>query len=556
MRVLVQRSDRSLFQAELVGLNPEAKVCYTYIKGDPEESLRRSVPQWAFEALKKADTPGKISKILEKAEPEIAAAHPAGSVEREYIDCDEMSSLMGFALEMHNIPYEAVIGESDEGSSHSWLRSGNRNWDPTHQGFGPGKYVVTEIFDGRKLHEVKDTPVYETRRSRGLKFNPQVCSGFPDLEPLVRLAQSSFTFDDFRRAVTQTHLMDLSDPDNHRWGRAFRGYDDEEQIDVAQILETGQYLEDIRLTYPQIYWLITKSHFPWIRIYRAVPYPGTQKIRIGDYVAIDPEYARMHGRSVLRGEQKTGYRVVSMLAQKVDVIWDEADFQEWVFSPRVLREEVGSLKSFWERCHGNHNPQVSEMCQAAMDTLGVQSLVDAQTIIQASKESYIPTELNFTSYGYRSVKRAEEGRVARRYQKDEEFTRREMGLGPIPEGAILRSWATDGLQQVRRIKLKDLRTGMDPQPIGWIEPERIENYRERARTEGIEGSPLINATEQEDGSLQIMDGNHRLVAWRQEGIEEAPVIVTLSTRSYGRIPGDKESLRLMARQLKACGVPE
>jgi hypothetical protein len=125
-------------------------VIYTAVGDDPDASLRASVPPVVYEALRIADTPTKLSNIVARYEHLIVRERDpgrAGGPDEGYLDCDEAAVLLGWALESHRIPYEGVVGESDEGSSHAWVRVNGRNYDPTHQGFGRGYYYVCDRYD-------------------------------------------------------------------------------------------------------------------------------------------------------------------------------------------------------------------------------------------------------------------------------------------------------------------------------------------------------------------------------------------------------------------------
>ena len=62
----------------------------------------------------------------------------------EYWDCDVMADRLSARLQQRGIPHQVVLGNSDEGSSHVWVRVGDRNLDPTRQGFGDGTFEVLE----------------------------------------------------------------------------------------------------------------------------------------------------------------------------------------------------------------------------------------------------------------------------------------------------------------------------------------------------------------------------------------------------------------------------
>jgi len=157
---------------------------------------------------------------------------------------------------------------------------------------------------------------------------------------------------EFRKAYTQSHLMDLSNPEMHRWGRALAPYKDAPHVDIPQIISDGKYpgsyLTTIKYEYPQIYRSIV-SPSDKITVYRAVPEDKAgEGIQIGDYVALDREYAQMHLTSVLEGEQGIKGKIISNSVPKSDIIWGNADFREWVYSPKKIRDYAGSLEEFYE----------------------------------------------------------------------------------------------------------------------------------------------------------------------------------------------------------------
>ena len=169
-----------------------------------------------------------------------------------------------------------------------------------------------------------------------------------ELESLVKEVKKHETFTDFRKAVRQAHLTDLSNPKMHRWGRAIPVYSGDHYVGIDDILKdksVGGYLIDIKYEYPKVYRSIISSS-NLITIYRAVP-KSIKKIDIGDYVALDEEYALGHMESVLEWQQKTKGTLLSMRVPKKDVIWGEADFAEWVYSPKIIRDTVKSLEDFY-----------------------------------------------------------------------------------------------------------------------------------------------------------------------------------------------------------------
>lgn len=80
--------------------------------------------------------------VIAHRERELAAEMDHG----EYICCDEAASIMSQLLRERGIHHEVVVGSSDEGSSHAWVRIAGRNFDPTEQGFGDGTFTVSEAY--------------------------------------------------------------------------------------------------------------------------------------------------------------------------------------------------------------------------------------------------------------------------------------------------------------------------------------------------------------------------------------------------------------------------
>jgi len=56
-----------------------------------------------------------------------------------------MAELMSQVLISKKISHQVVLGKSDEGSAHTWIRISNKNYDPTKQGYGNGRYSVVEV---------------------------------------------------------------------------------------------------------------------------------------------------------------------------------------------------------------------------------------------------------------------------------------------------------------------------------------------------------------------------------------------------------------------------
>lgn len=91
------------------------------------------MPDPIARGLEAAKTPKDVENVLSKHEREMASAIGTGHDER-YLDCDEMAETMSRILTAKGIRNRVIIGKSAEGSSHAWVRVGNEDYDPTHQG--------------------------------------------------------------------------------------------------------------------------------------------------------------------------------------------------------------------------------------------------------------------------------------------------------------------------------------------------------------------------------------------------------------------------------------
>lgn len=203
---------------------------------------------------------------------------------------------------------------------------------------------------------------YKRLTQPALKITPEVKNKVLGIKPtakggeigdaLIQEAKKYNTAEEFIHAHRQSHLMDLSNPEKHWAGRAIPMYEDELFTDILQIIKdkdrAGSYLSTMKYSNPAEYKAITSSG-DMITIYRAVPSDKSDDIRVGDYVALDKKYAQMHLDSVLEGQQGVKGKIISKTVPKKDIVWGEADFTEWAYSPKELRDKYKSLKSIWEQ---------------------------------------------------------------------------------------------------------------------------------------------------------------------------------------------------------------
>jgi len=104
------------------------------IYGMKTEGGEIPIPDDLKRRLLAAKGPIEIERLIAEAEPQLAAMD-----NREFLDCDEAANLMAATLREKGIAHIAVIGESDEGSSHAYIIVKGRRFDPTKQGYGSGE---------------------------------------------------------------------------------------------------------------------------------------------------------------------------------------------------------------------------------------------------------------------------------------------------------------------------------------------------------------------------------------------------------------------------------
>jgi len=66
-----------------------------------------------------------------------------------------------------------------------------------------------------------------------------------------------------------------------------------------------------------------------VTIYRAVP-RGVKKIKAGDWVTINRNYAKMHGEAYLRD----GFDIIEKTVKAKDIATDANSIHEWGYSPQ------------------------------------------------------------------------------------------------------------------------------------------------------------------------------------------------------------------------------
>lgn len=91
------------------------------------------IPEHLSQLLELADTPEQVEKLISEYETELAQLDNECN---EFLACDSAAELMADVLRSKGIGYQIICGTNDEGDSHSYVRVGKKNYDPTYQGFG------------------------------------------------------------------------------------------------------------------------------------------------------------------------------------------------------------------------------------------------------------------------------------------------------------------------------------------------------------------------------------------------------------------------------------
>jgi len=168
------------------------------------------------------------------------------------------------------------------------------------------------------------------------------------LNKMYELALLAADYKSFKKLITQEHLMDLSDQEKHRFGRAFTHYEDEPLQDIKYFLDEDPQMVDNFKYYDRTTYNAIIFPTDTVVIYRAVPQDAENKIRVGDYVTLNRSYAEGHLRSVIIGEQKIKGKIIKATVPKEDVVWGQADALEWAYSPREQREKFRTTKAFYD----------------------------------------------------------------------------------------------------------------------------------------------------------------------------------------------------------------
>lgn len=165
-----------------------------------------------------------------------------------------------------------------------------------------------------------------------------------ELKPLAKEAKKYDNANQFVDAHTQNSLLDLSNPQQHRFGRIFSdtGEGIQDLVDINKEYSSKIPRELERGRVPNI-----TDPNKEVTIYRAA-HTTAKSILPGDYVSFSKEYAASH-----MGEN--GLNRTQLLEMKVpakDVIWQGNDMTEWIYSPENVRNGFKDLTDFYNQVHG------------------------------------------------------------------------------------------------------------------------------------------------------------------------------------------------------------
>lgn len=197
------------------------------------------------------------------------------------------------------------------------------------------KYGIrnSEQLSDNKKSEQETKPIEQPTVSSG------VGGDVPEsMQPLLKGIDKYKTAKDFEDAHTQSDLLDLSNPQQHRFGRIFsdtgEGYQDVVDINNAYGKGKNNSLNDYKeANVPR-----TNNPEETVTIYRSA-HTGSKGIEAGDYVSFNENYAKSHDRG----------KLLKLEVPAKDVIWQGNDFNEWIYSPKEIRDKYSDLQDFYNK---------------------------------------------------------------------------------------------------------------------------------------------------------------------------------------------------------------
>lgn len=194
----------------------------------------------------------------------------------------------------------------------------------------PTKQIDQEINNLKANLETKSQEYWDKEINSATKIDE-----LPELAPLSREIQKYSNAKEFEKAYTMSNMMDLSDPEKHRFGRIFSDNGEgkiENLVDINKI-----YSKDIG-AYPDAKVPRVLNPNKKVTIYRSAQ-ESANEILPGDWVSFSKDYAESHNRG----------KLISVEVPAKDVVWAQGDFNEWVYSPSKIREKYKDLQDFYNK---------------------------------------------------------------------------------------------------------------------------------------------------------------------------------------------------------------
>lgn len=156
------------------------------------------------------------------------------------------------------------------------------------------------------------------------------------MEDLAEATKYYETEEDFVRDFTASDLLDLTNPQKHRFGRLFDQAEDGRIMDTVDTVK--QYRQDLQY-YPDANVPMVTNPNARVTIYRGTV-KDQKSMLPGDFVTFSRDYALTHNE---------GQKLLKKTVPAKDVIWQGNDFNEWVYSPASIRSKYSSLEDFYQK---------------------------------------------------------------------------------------------------------------------------------------------------------------------------------------------------------------
>lgn len=165
----------------------------------------------------------------------------------------------------------------------------------------------------------------------------------PELKALYEDAVNYDSAQEFYDAYTADDLLDLSNPEKHRFGRLLEDGVNEDTNLYENVAEMAKYYGSAGINQykyePEAKVPDTQNPDEMVTIYRGTV-PEQESMQVGDFVSFSKEYALSHN---------DGQKLLTLEVPARDVVWQGNDLHEWIYSPESVRGATydGGLKAIW-----------------------------------------------------------------------------------------------------------------------------------------------------------------------------------------------------------------